>query len=339
MFLSISHPLLGVRRLIFLLLLMMMLAACGQVVTKPTTMPPTMTPTVTATAAPTVKATATPAPYTPEPTATPTIEPTPVVHTIAAGETLIVIARQYGVSVQAIQEVNGITDPRTLRVSQKILIPTNPEAQLGAGTPTPEPTPLTLEISPVHFGTENSEGLWGLGEVKNPGEAALEGIRIGLQLLDETGQILAEGEAPIVSDLLEAGASSPYGIRFDQPHDDFVNYFAYTLSAYPVHLGVYYRDLQVIDVQGAGERYYTFDLTGTIRNSGPEDAVEVTVTATLYDSLGQVIGFRRVEPAHNVIPLGGETTFSVSIIPLGGPVDSWHVSAEARRQPTPLPTP
>ena len=149
-----------------------MLAACGQVVTKPTTMPPTMTPTVTSMASPTVKATVTPAPYTPEPTATPTIEPTPVVHTIASGETLIVIARQYGVSVQSIQEVNGITDPRTLRVSQEILIPTDPEAQLGAGTPTPEPTPLTLEIGPVHFGTEKSEGLWGLGEVKNPGDGS-----------------------------------------------------------------------------------------------------------------------------------------------------------------------
>jgi LysM repeat protein len=261
-----------------------------------------------------------------------------VVHTIAAGETLIVIARQYGVSVQAIQEVNGITDPRTLRVSQEILIPTDPEAQLGVGTPTPEPTPLALELGPVYFGTENADGLWALGEVKNPGDQPLEGVRIGLQLLDDAGQVLTEGDAPIATNLLEVDASSPYGIRFDPVPEDFTNYFVYTLSAYPGHLGVHYRDLQVIEVQGEGERYYTFDLTGIVRNTGPEDAVEVTVTATLYDALGQVIGFRKVEPAHNVIPYGGETTFSVSIIPFGGPVDSWHVSAEARRYPTPTPT-
>ncbi len=327
------------RSLVVILLLMTTLTACGQVVTKPTPVSPTMTPTVTPTALPTAQATPTPAPYTPEPTATPTLEPTPVVHTISAGETLIVIARQYGVSVQAIQEANGITDPRTLRVGQEIRIPTDPDAQLGAGTPTLEPTPLPVEIGPVYFGAENSGGLWGLGEVKNPGEQALEGIRIGLQLLDADGQTLAEGETPIALNLLEPGATSPFGIRFDQPPADFANYFSYSLKAYPAHLGSYYRDLQVLGVQGEGERNYAFRLTGIVRNTGPEDAVEVMVTATLYDALGQVIGFRRVEPAHNVIPRSGETTFAISIIPLGGPVDSWHVSAEARRLVTPTPAP
>jgi LysM repeat protein len=302
-------------------------------------MPPTLTPTETATPSPTAQATPTPAPYTPEPTATPTPEPTPVVHTIAAGETLIAIARQYGVSVQAIQEANGITDPRTLRVSQEILIPTDPDAQLGAGTPTPEPTPLPVKISPIYFGFESSGGLWGLGEVKNPGAQPLEGVRIVLQLLDDEGQVVAEGETPITLDLLEPDASSPFGIRFEQAPADFANYFSTALHAYPAHLGGYYRDLQVLDVQGEGERYYTFHLSGVVRNTGPEDAVEVMVTATLYDALGQVIGFRRVEPAHNVIPRGGETTFAVSLIPLGGPVASWHVSAEARRLLTPTPAP
>jgi len=333
-----SHHLSYARSVVFILLLTI-LTACGQVVTRPTSVPPTMTPTVTPTVSPTVQATSTPAPYTPEPTATPTLAPTPVVHTISAGETLIAIARQYGVSVQAIQEANGITDPRTLRVGQEIRVPTDPDAQLGAGTPTPEPTPLPVEIGPIYFGAENSGGLWGLGEVKNPGEQPLEGVRISLQLLDAGGQVLAEGETPIATNLLEPEASSPFGIRFEQPPSDFANYFSYSLKAYPAHLGGYYRDLQVLDVQGESERSYAFHLTGIVRNAGPEDAVEVMVTATLYDALGQVIGFRRVEPAHNVIPLDGETTFTVSIIPLGGPVDRWHVSAEARRLVTPTPAP
>ena len=327
------------RPFVFALLLLATLSACGQVVTKPTPMPPTLTPTVTATAPPTAQATPTPAPYTPEPTATPTLKPTPVVHTIAAGETLIAIARQYGVSVQAIQEANGITDPRTLRVGQELRIPTDPDAQLGAGTPTPEPTPLPVEISPIYFGAESSGALWGLGEVKNPGAQSLEGVRIGLQLLDDEGQVVAEGEASIALDLLEPDASSPFGVRFEQSPADFANYFVTVLHAYPAHLGGYYRDLQVFDVQGEGERYYTFHLSGVVRNTGPEDAVEVMVTATLYDALGQVVGFRRVEPAHNVIPRGGETTFAVALIPFGGPVASWHVSAEARRIPTPTPAP
>ena len=227
------------RPFVFALLLLATLSACGQVVTKPTPMPPTLTPTVTATAPPTAQATPTPAPYTPEPTATPTLKPTPVVHTIAAGETLIAIARQYGVSVQAIQEANGITDPRTLRVGQELRIPTDPDAQLGAGTPTPEPTPLPVEISPIYFGAESSGALWGLGEVKNPGAQSLEGVRIGLQLLDDEGQVVAEGEASIALDLLEPDASSPFGVRFEQSPADFANYFVTVLHAYPAHLGGY----------------------------------------------------------------------------------------------------
>ena len=165
----------------------------------------------------------------------------------------------------------------------------------------------------MYFGSENSGGIWGLGEVKNPGPDPVEGVRVGLQLLDEAGEVLAEAETTIAQNLLEAGASSPFSVRFEQAPHDFANYFSYPVTAYPAHLGTYYRDLEVHDVEDQGVRYYSFVLNGHIRNVGPEDAVEVKVTATLYDAMGQVIGFRQVEPDHNVIPLGGETTFSVEI--------------------------
>lgn len=323
--------------LIFVLALF--LAACGQVITKPTPVPPTSTPTTTPTPLATAQATATPAPYTPEPTSTPTPEPTPIVHTIGPGETLIAIARKYGVSVQAIQEANGITDPRSLRVSQQILIPMDPESQLGAGTPTPEPTPPSLEFSTIFFGNDATGGLWALGEVLNPGDEALEGVTVALALADASGQTLAEASTSIADSLLEPGETSPFGILFETPPDDFSNYFVQVLSAYPAHLSAYYRDLKAYNITVDSERYYTYFVDGTVRNVGPEDAVEVMVTVTLYDALGQVIGFRRVEPKHNVIPRGGETTFTVEIIPIGGPVSDTRVRAEARRIPLPTPTP
>ena len=59
------------------------------------------------------------------------------------------------------------------------------------------------------------------------------------------------------------------------------------------------------DSQGEGERYSTYTVSGKITNVGPEDAVDVVVTATIYDALGRVIGTRRAPPEHNVIPRGG----------------------------------
>ncbi len=44
-------------------------------------------------------------------------------HVVRSGETLSVIARQYGVTVQAIVEANNLADPNTLRLGQKLFIP------------------------------------------------------------------------------------------------------------------------------------------------------------------------------------------------------------------------
>ena len=45
------------------------------------------------------------------------------VHRIARGETLYSIAKQYGVTVDLLQRINGITDPKRLRSGQQLTIP------------------------------------------------------------------------------------------------------------------------------------------------------------------------------------------------------------------------
>lgn len=93
------------------------------------TMPPpsaTPAPGPTPTPAPTPTPTATLAPTpTPAPTASPSPTPaaTPLVHTVARGETLTSIAELYGVTVAAIVRVNRIEDPSLIRVGQRLIIP------------------------------------------------------------------------------------------------------------------------------------------------------------------------------------------------------------------------
>jgi LysM repeat protein len=84
--------------------------------------PPAATPTFTPlpTLTPTPTATATPAPTV---TPAPTPAATPLTYVVVQGDTLGAIARRFGVTVAAIQQANGLTDPGRLRVGQRLVIP------------------------------------------------------------------------------------------------------------------------------------------------------------------------------------------------------------------------
>ncbi len=47
----------------------------------------------------------------------------PRVHTVQKGESLSVIAKQYGVTVKAIAEANNIANPNMIKINQKLIIP------------------------------------------------------------------------------------------------------------------------------------------------------------------------------------------------------------------------
>ncbi|NOZ05447.1 MAG: LysM peptidoglycan-binding domain-containing protein [Chloroflexi bacterium] len=64
------------------------------------------------------------------------------VHVVQSGETLSEIARQYGVSIQAIQQENDLSGTSTLRVGQELIIPSlTPTALPATATPTAQRTP------------------------------------------------------------------------------------------------------------------------------------------------------------------------------------------------------
>lgn len=313
------------------------LAGCrGQVITR-VTPTPTLTATVVIARAVTARPTATPAPYTPAPTATPTVTPTPFIYTLKGGDTLLGLAIEYGSSLQAIQDANGITDPRGLLVGQQIIIPR--EVELSAGTPTATASPVPFAVENMTFNYTPIGGLWGFGEVHNSTGAELEQASVTVNLLDEQGKVLTSGLGHAQVDLIPPDGRAPFSVHFQDAPGSFASYAAMPATGVKGYVGSYYRDLTPRNLQGTGERYTAYTVTGSIANTGPEDAVGVTVTVTVYDALGRVIGTRKAIPEHNVIPRGGETTFSVTITPAGGPVKSFRVMALGRRVLTPTPTP
>lgn len=313
----------------------LVLTGCGQVITRATPTPP-HTPTVAAAPVATLRPTSTPAPYTPAPTATPTLTPTPIIYVIRKGDTPLGIAQHFGVSLRDLQETNGITDPRTLRVGQELIIPI--EAGPGEETPTLVPTPLPFSIENLNFGQTAIGQLWSLGEIHNTTGTDLEQAVVSVALLDDKGNTLAQEQAPVQVEYVPSGERAPFAVQFQNPPRGFASYLVVPVAGITGYPGSYYKDLAVQNGRGEGEHYSTYTVSGDIVNLGPEDAVDVMVTVTIYDAIGRVIGTRRGPPEHNVVPQGGRTTFRLLLTPIGGPVASFRTSVLGRRLPTPTPS-
>jgi LysM repeat protein len=169
--------------------------ATGENTTAKTPLPPT----ATASAAP--AASNTPAP----PTAT--VSGNTVTHTVQRGETLSAIAAAYGVTVQAIVDANGLTDPGHIVTGQVLIIPAPggnpPTAAAPSATakpaatkpPTPKPTPkpptatpqptvvslqFTADVIWDHWVAPNCSGPAIAKEsiIRNTGGGAVDGVRI-----------------------------------------------------------------------------------------------------------------------------------------------------------------
>ncbi|MBN1937524.1 MAG: LysM peptidoglycan-binding domain-containing protein [Anaerolineae bacterium] len=119
---------------------------------------PTATATSTATATPTSTVvtptpTSTTTPGTPTATPIPTSTPTPlppgqtVIHVVRTGDTLYSIARQYGVTVEALAYLNKITNPSRIYVGQQLIVPR------GSVQPTPTPATPAPTATPAPGGT------------------------------------------------------------------------------------------------------------------------------------------------------------------------------------------
>jgi LysM repeat protein len=314
-----------------MLVMLMLLAGCGQIITPTPTPTPPPTATVAIAAIATLPPTSTPAPYTPAPTPTPTVTPTPVIYQIQPGDSLLAIAQRYGLSVAGLQDANGILDPRTLQVGQQLIIPSPEEEEDDLSNATPTPTPLPITVQNVYFSQTNIGGLWVLGEVLNDSNSALEQVRVAVVLLDDEDEEIGRAASLVSLDLVDMGQKAPFAILFGEVPGRFARYQAFPISAVPAYVGSYYRDLSVEEMKTEGERYAAYTVEGVVRNTGPEEAVSVQVVLTAYDLLDRVIAMRQIVPDHNVVPRGGETTFSAVLAPIGGPVARVEAVAQGRR--------
>jgi len=285
---------------------LIVLTACGQVVTPQPTTDTTPGSTPLPSATPTLRVTAT-APVTPPAaTATPTLTPTPIIHVVQEGETLLSIAFDYGVNLQALQTINGIENPQLLRVGQSLIIPTGEEES--GETPNlllPTPTPLSFGLEGIALHETPVGSLWCMGEVVNTTDATLTNVQVHVILLDAAGERLAEADAFAAADLIQPGERSPFGVLFTNPPPGWATPDVTILRGEAAgSLADSYVPIDVTETDGqlSGSQ---FQVTGVVQNtSADQTAGDVRVIATTYDAQGAVTGFRhrRVEIEGTLAP-------------------------------------
>lgn len=316
------------KSLLTLSLAATLLLGCGPQITPPTPTPPPPTEPVSLVTV-TPRATFTLAPSTPIPTDSPTPTPTPIIYVLKAGDSLWSIAWEYGVSVEALQEANGITDPRALQIEQVLIIPQEEKARTVPSTPTP--TPVPLELANLGFYETPTGGLWCLGEVWNRSGAAAELVQVTVSLYDADRQMLTQRSAFTVLDLAPQDGRAPFGVLFEQKPADFVAYQAWIVSGEPMtYLGSRYRDLEVINDQSELSDN-AFVVSGQVENQGDVPAHDVSVVVTAYDSEGIVTGLRQTAVEDETLAPGALSCFQVHIVPAGKAVASYTVQAQGWR--------
>ena len=285
-------------RCISLTMALLALTACSNVITPqptaealPTNTPPPIAPT------PTQDSIATAPLVPPADTPTSTITPTPIIHIIQSGDTLLGIALDYGVDVDKLQSFNGIDSPQSLQVGQELIIPTGGEEseeapELLLSTPTPQP----LGVRGVAFYETPVGSLWCLGEIVNTTNVPITNVQVRVMLFDAVGERVAEADTFAAVDLISPGERSPFGILFTKPPANWANSQVTLVRGEAAgEMSDSYVSISLAEVTGqpSGPQFH---VSGVARNnSGEQNAGSVRVIATTYDDQGVVTGMRQTK--------------------------------------------
>lgn len=255
-----------------------------------------------------------------------------MVYIVREGDTLVSIAYTYGVTVEALQAVNGIQNPLLLQVGQRLIIPSGPSSiPTQPGLLLPTPTPLPFGVRGIGFYETPAGSLHCLGEVVNTTLYSLTNVQVRVTLFDAAGAPLVDGDAFASADILLPSARAPFSILFLSPPPGFASHQVTILRGEAAgFLAEGYVPIAVEEARGAPSGPQ-FEISGAVHNTDPSrTAASVVVIATTYDREGRVTGSRQqtVDVGPGLAPAGsapfrllltayGEAPADFSVIALG----------------------
>ena len=302
---------------------MLATCACAGSVTDRTPTPSPTIPLPTARPTITPRATSTLAPATLPVPREATATPTPVTYTVQEGDTPILIANKFGVSVADLIAVNNI-DPATMQIGQVLIIPTGPQTAQEGNTLLPSPTPTPFTIQGVNVYRTPVGSLECLGEVYNPGPATLGNVQLQVTLLDQADQILLSIPFYVSQEVIPAGQSAPFRLLFTDPPAAYAKFNITSLRGESVDPTSRFAEMKVTKVNGEsnGARYRVY---GEVTNNDAANATDVRVTVTTYDADRRVIGYRDQVLTQGPLPPNTIQPFDVSLASSSPNVASYSV--------------
>jgi hypothetical protein len=225
---------------------------------------------------------------------------TPHTDTILPGDTLIAIADEHGVTVEALQLVNPGIDPLTLQVGNKMIIPF-----AGADVTTgflPSPTPLPVSLSTFRCHLTPSTGQLCLGEAHNDSRQAI------INLAAQVTVVLSDGElgpsqitfAPV--EIVMPGESVPLAARFADVGAVWGATAQVVAAQDGSALEERFLSLAVGAAAGAISASGQYTVTAEIMNESVEAVSAISGLISCYNAEDELRAFRIVEFTNNLRP-------------------------------------
>ncbi len=257
--------------------------------------------------------------------------PTPFVHVVTKGETLLAIAIKYGVELDQLLAANPNVDPHFLSVGQSLRIPGPNGEPVQSLLPTSTPMPLALSSTRCY--PTPSQKIICLVTVSNPSDFAVEAVTGQITLLTSAAGSVDSHLAYAPLNLLPPGGELPLTTTFDLPEDHLAGARTEIRSA--------------VEAQTPSDRYLHVDVgepdesfSDSRRQARIEGVLTVSATpdsgdwregllAIAYDHSGAIVGFAKWESGEAAIH-NEHLTFSLDVYSLGPSIDHIDYVAEAR---------
>lgn len=249
------------------------------------------------------------------PPGTPTPTPAPQQHRVEAGDTLIGIAARYGVTVEALQKLNGIGDPRGLQIGQELEIPALHVPEEDAN-----PVRARHELRRVAVAVDGLDTAWVMGEVANLDTVPVEQIRVAARLQTADGTEMVRRTALAVRHITPPGEAAPFMFRLGDVSQTAHGWTLAVASIKPAHIGGYATELSVGNLRFEPQPSGTVLVSGLVANHESVTVADPEVVVTAFDAQRRVTAVRAMLPDERVLVPGGEVAFEGVLIPLGEPV-------------------
>jgi len=314
----------GWRPLICAIFICVWVAGCSLTAESAPTLSPTFTPQITLTVRFRTSSTPTHTPQSPQ---TATLQPeggdsTTISYTIRPADTLLGVALDFGVSIEALQAVNGHIDPRNLQVGQQIIIPQSDTQPATATT-----IPLEV-VQPACYETA-TESIVCMGRIYNTQEFTVQRVDIRVQLVRDDGLVLAERDTIVDQSTIPPGGSAPYSARFKAEWQDYTT--TASLRRADRMPETHFASLVIEDemIHQVDGRY---SVSATIYNPSSFITEPPRLILTLLDDSGQVVGYRSISLTSGLDP-NARQTIQIEAISQVRTAKLTHILyAEARRQ-------